>query len=436
MFMSYEEALHWIHSRLKFGIKPGLIRMQKMMEKLGHPEKEIPIIHVGGTNGKGSTVAYLRSIFNEAGYSAGTFTSPYLETFNERISMDGTPISDQSMIDLVNRLKPIVEELEETELGSPTEFEVITAMAFYYFGRIAPPDILLLEVGLGGKWDSTNIIHPLLSIITTVGHDHMNILGNSIAEIAGEKAGIIKENAPVISGAENLEAALVIGEKALAENAPLYELNQEIIIQEAAVQEDGEVFSVTTPFSAFKKMNIHMTGIHQMKNASLAVMAAELLNKDGIYELSEDHIRKGLQEAYWNGRFEIISEVPKIILDGAHNREGVESLVNTLLRHYPDKKIRLLFAALEDKEYSLMVSQLEGVADHLYFASFDFPRAASAETLYKSSNHSRKLILPDWQHGIKKIAGEMKEDELFVITGSLYFISQVRKSLIEKNRLC
>lgn len=432
MFTSYEEALHWIHSRLKFGIKPGLKRMQKMMEILGHPEKEIPIIHVGGTNGKGSTVAYLRSIFNEAGYSAGTFTSPFLETFNERISLNGSPISDQAMIDLVNKLKPIVEELEETELGSPTEFEVITAMAFYYFGRTAPPDVLLLEVGLGGKWDSTNIVHPLLSIITTVGHDHMNILGNSISEIAGEKAGIIKEKSPVITGAENPEALRVIREKALEKNAPLFQLNQEIIIQEASALKEREVFSITTPFSSYQNVSIQMTGIHQMKNASLAVVAAEFLNNNGAYLLSEDHIRKGLHKAYWNGRFEIISRVPKIILDGAHNREGVESLVSTLQRHYPGHKIHLLFAALEDKEYSLMVSKLETAADYLYFTSFDFPRAAAAEALYESSGHSKKAIVLDWQNGIEKIAGEMKEDELFVITGSLYFISQVRSFLVEK----
>lgn len=192
MFHTYNEALNWIHSRLRLGIKPGLKRMEWMMEKLNHPERRLRTVHIGGTNGKGSTVTFLRSILQEAGYSVGTFTSPYFEQFNERISVNGTPVTDQEITELANVIFPLAEELEKTELGGPTEFEVITAMSIYYFSKINPVDIVIFEVGLGGRFDSTNIIYPLLSIITSIGLDHTNILGHSISEIAFEKAGIIK----------------------------------------------------------------------------------------------------------------------------------------------------------------------------------------------------------------------------------------------------
>lgn len=187
MFTAYEEALEWIHSRLRLGMKPGLQRMEWMMEKLGHPERRIKSVHIGGTNGKGSTVTFLRSILQEAGYSVGTFTSPYFENFNERISLNGTPIGDEDLVQLANDIYSLAVELEQTELGGPTEFEIITAMAFQYFGHVRPVDLVLFEVGLGGRYDSTNIIYPVLSIITSIGLDHTAILGDTYEKIAFEK---------------------------------------------------------------------------------------------------------------------------------------------------------------------------------------------------------------------------------------------------------
>ncbi|HYK71690.1 MAG TPA: bifunctional folylpolyglutamate synthase/dihydrofolate synthase, partial [Pseudoneobacillus sp.] len=172
MFTTYEQALEWIHSRLRLGIKPGLKRMEWMMEKLDHPERRLKTVHIGGTNGKGSTVTFLRSILQASGFQVGTFTSPYIEQFNERISVNGLSISDKEILELTNIIYPLANELEETELGGPTEFEVITAMSFYYFAKLNPVDIVIYEVGLGGRFDSTNIIHPLASIITSIGMDH------------------------------------------------------------------------------------------------------------------------------------------------------------------------------------------------------------------------------------------------------------------------
>ena len=180
MFATYQEALDWIHGRLKLGIKPGLKRMEWLMEKLAAPHKELKAVHVGGTNGKGSTVTFLRSILQEGGYTVGTFTSPYIEQFNERISVNGKPISDGELLTLANIIRPLADELDATELGGPTEFEVITAMAFVYFSKINPVDLVIFEVGLGGRFDSTNIVSPLLSVITNIGLDHTNILGGTL----------------------------------------------------------------------------------------------------------------------------------------------------------------------------------------------------------------------------------------------------------------
>ncbi|KHF29707.1 Folylpolyglutamate synthase [Anoxybacillus sp. BCO1] len=222
MVRTCKEAVDWIHSRLSFGVKPGLKRMEWMMEKLGHPQRRIKAIHVGGTNGKGSTVCFLRHILQEAGYRVGTFTSPYVEQFNERISINGQPICDVDLMKLVQFIQPLAEELEQTELGGPTEFEVITAMALYYFGKMNVQDVVIFEVGLGGRLDSTNVIYPLLSVITNVGYDHIHILGNTLEQIAFEKAGIIKAGIPVVTAIDQPEAVRVVEEKAVSVRSKVY----------------------------------------------------------------------------------------------------------------------------------------------------------------------------------------------------------------------
>lgn len=247
LFTKYDDAINWIHDRLKFGVKPGLKRMEWLLAELDHPDKKIPTIHVAGTNGKGSTISYMLHMLMEAGYNVGTFTSPYIETFNERISVNSLPISDDEMLRLVNEVKPYVEKIEETDLGSPTEFEIITTMMFLYFGKMNNPDFLLLETGLGGRLDSTNIIDPILSVITNIGYDHMNILGDTISEIACEKAGIIKYRRPIFTAAEKEDALEVLIHTAKELEAPYYSLGSDIKINNLSTWEKGEKFSVQTP---------------------------------------------------------------------------------------------------------------------------------------------------------------------------------------------
>ena len=435
MFTTYQEALEWIHARLKLGIKPGLKRMEWMMQKLGNPEKSLKTVHIGGTNGKGSTVTFLRSILQAGGYTVGTFTSPYIEQFNERISVNGKPISDDELVRLTNVILPLADELEETELGGPTEFEVITAMSFYYFAHIHPVDIVIYEVGLGGRLDSTNIIKPLLSIITNIGLDHTAILGNSYSEIAFEKAGIIKKGTPVFSAVQQEDARKVIMDKADEMAAPLFLLNRDFSICSHSALEHGEKFSLQTAWKKWIDIEISMIGSHQTENASLAVVAADFLSRCASFPLVEEVMRNGLKSAYWPGRFEVVSNDPLVVVDGAHNDEGIKALVEVLTSRFRNRTIRLIFTALKDKKLDQMIASLDQVADEIVFVSFEFPRASTAAELSNLSCSPNKAANEDWQSAIRQQIEKIGNNDLLVITGSLYFISIVKpflRNLVQK----
>ncbi|MBT2697894.1 bifunctional folylpolyglutamate synthase/dihydrofolate synthase [Bacillus sp. ISL-40] len=437
MFATYKEALEWIHARLRLGIKPGLKRIEWMMDRLGNPETKMKTVHIGGTNGKGSTVTFLRSILEAGGYSVGTFTSPYIEQFNERISVNGKAISDAELLQLANIIRPLADELEETELGGPTEFEVITAMAFHYFATMNKVDVVIFEVGLGGRFDSTNIIQPLASIITNIGLDHTNILGNTYEEIAFEKAGIIKENTSIFTAVKHPGAIKVIEEQADKKEAPLYRLNQEFSISAHKSLSNGEVFDVITQLQTIDQLEIRMIGQHQTENAALAVMAAQFLNQKGSFLITEQAIRTGLKRAYWPGRFEILSESPLVIIDGAHNEEGISALTHELSTRYQNRSIQIVFAALSDKKLDQMIAKLDQLASQIVFVSFDFPRAAKAEELLKISQSPNKLAVDDWGPFLIEEIQNIDNNSMLVITGSLYFISEVKPFLANylKNKI-
>lgn len=431
MFHTYEQAVDWIHSRLRLGIKPGLKRMEWMMEKLGNPERKMKTIHIGGTNGKGSTLTFLRNILQEADYSVGSFTSPYFEQFNERISLDGIPISDEDILGLVNDIYPLANELEVSELGGPTEFEVITAMALHYFGNVRPVDIALFEVGLGGRFDSTNVIHPLLSIITSIGLDHTNILGETYEEIAFEKAGIIKSGTPLVTAVKQAGARQVIKQRAAEMSASVYELNARFQVEYGSCQNNGEVFQLNTIFNQYNNIEISMTGKHQIENASLAIVSAELLNKYYAFQIAEPAVRTGLKKAFWPGRFEVLSHAPLIVIDGAHNEEGIDALVDIVNSKYKNKLIRIIFAALSDKKLDNMIMKLDAIADKMTFIDFDFPRAARAEELFAKSNHPNKYTSDDWKRTIMQETNSLAQEEMLIITGSLYFLSAAKPFIVK-----
>ena len=433
LFTSYKESIEWITGRLQLGITPGLERMYEMLERLGNPHLNIRAIHVGGTNGKGSTISFLQNILSAGGYSVGTFTSPYIVNYNEQFSVNGNPILNEDFVQVVSKVKEVVLEVEKLSCGAPTEFEILTAIAFYYFGIYKPQDFVLIEVGLGGELDSTNVITPLISIITSIGYDHMGILGNSLIDIARNKAGIIKEGVPIISTVLQEEAVEEIVRVAEMKKSPFYLLERDFFVEDFKSKE-GELFSFCSPSKKFIQLQTSMIGCHQIFNASCALMAIELLQEKKIISISEQVIRKGLLNAKWVGRLEKLSDNPIVLIDGAHNEQGIQSLVETIQNHYVDRKIHVLFSALKDKEVSKMIVQLEPIASILTMTTFDFPRAHTKEELFELSKlyegNTKIQFESSFQKAISEICKKIEKNDVLLITGSLYFISNVREYLV------
>ena len=416
--MTYQEALEWIHGQLKFGIKPGLERMAWMLEELGNPQDNLKAVHIVGTNGKGSTVNALQTIFSQAGYEVGTFTSPYIIAFKERISVNGQMISEEDLLSLVERVKPVVDRLpKETEHENATEFEIITVLMFLYFGQVHPVDIAFIEAGMGGLHDSTNLFSPLAVICPSIGLDHQAVLGNTHAEIAAEKAGVLKNGAPFIFATERDDVRTVFEKKAHEEGAKTYELGKDF-----TAKGTSHSFDFAYEEQKLENISLAMAGQHQVANASLAIMASLLLQKD-YPEVTPDLIKAALAHASWLGRTEFL--MPNLMIDGAHNNESVKVLIDLLKSEYADKDIELLFAAIDTKPIDSMLAQLESVGD-LTVTSFEYPNSVKLDKYPDAYKQ-----VSDFQNWIEEHV-TANNDKLYVITGSLYFISQVRKWLLER----
>ncbi|MFD4930884.1 bifunctional folylpolyglutamate synthase/dihydrofolate synthase [Peribacillus butanolivorans] len=426
MVKTMKEINHFFEQRqVQLGMNFGLSRMETLLTKLGNPQEGLKYIHIAGSNGKGSTLHYIKEILLAEGIRVASFTSPYLIRMNEQLKINTDEISDNDFVAAFQELWPIVQEMDSAGNG-PTQFEILTAMAFSYFSK-KEVDLVLMETGLGGRLDTTNVIQPLLSIITSISLEHTNILGNTLAEIASEKAGIIKSGAPIISGVTAEEPAKVIEEKAASADVPYYQLGRDFYVNDVRQSKHGQSFSISLDNRSIRNIDLQMLGRHQIDNAALAV-AAVMLVIEGIDEKS---IRKGIGEAKWNGRFEKISDEPLVIIDGAHNPAGIEVLIETLKTHYPDYTYRFIFSSFRDKDYSKMLHMLEKEAIEIIITEFNHERAADAEKLYQQSSHENKSIDKDWQSAIREGRQKTGEKEILVITGSLYFLSLVREFISE-----
>ncbi|WP_170007830.1 bifunctional folylpolyglutamate synthase/dihydrofolate synthase [Bacillus fonticola] len=422
-----DEAIGWLHNRLRLGIKPGLERMEWLMNYFENPEKRLRAVHIGGTNGKGSTVTMMREALQASGYRVGTFTSPYIERFQERISTNGTPISDEALFTLVQEVKEASEQLEQTTLGAPSEFECITAIAFRYFTNVDPVDIVLFEVGLGGRLDSTNVVAPIVTGITNVGFDHMAFLGNTIKEIAFEKAGIMKSGVPVMTTETKPEVVTLFAEHAKSVGTDCEQIGTEFSATYQESTEIGERFFYQDQSWSFA-VETSLKGRHQVSNGALAIRLLHECAKRGFDALTPEAIQIGLKRSRWPGRFEIIRHHPTIIFDGAHNEEGVAALTNTMATRLAGTRVTVLFSALVDKPFVNMTSQLQEHSDRLVWTTFPFPRSATKETVKnvsKSVEWAENAVqwIEDWY-------AEADADEVLVVTGSLYFISYCRQALI------
>ncbi|KYH14302.1 bifunctional folylpolyglutamate synthase/dihydrofolate synthase [Staphylococcus kloosii] len=415
--MNYLDSLYWIHERNKFGIKPGVKRMQWMLAKLNNPQLKINGIHVGGTNGKGSTVAYIRSALVNNDYQVGTFTSPFIETFNERISLNGQPISDDELVNLVEIVKPVSEALEaETDLGTATEFEIITTMMFVYFGELNPVDFVIVEAGLGVKNDSTNVFNPILTVLTSIGLDHTDILGDSYVDIAKDKGAIVKSNTPIIYAVKNDEALKVIRHNAKVNDAKAIELDRDI-----TVVSEGDEFTYRYKNYELETLVLNMLGEHQKENAALAITALLELNEEGSVDLDFNKMIDGIESVNWSGRIERVKDQPLMIIDGAHNNESVEALIETIKDYYHLEQVDILFSAVKGKPVNEMLEQLMPITQNLYITEFDFPKAMTKEDISEEIDFGQKELVDDYASFIENYDGHA-----LIITGSLYFISEVK----------
>ena len=347
--MDYKESLKYIEETHKFGIRLGLDNMSKLLELLGNPQDKLNIIHVAGTNGKGSTCSFITSILKEAGYKVGLYTSPYLETFTERIRINGENIPEKDVARIVTLIKEKIEQMVSEGYSYPTEFEIVTTMAFYYYYEQGV-DFVALEVGLGGRYDATNIIKKSdLSVITSISLDHVGILGDTVAKIAYEKAGIIKENGVVVVYDQSDEAKNVIKDICKEKNAKYIEVKfDDINIKKSNI--NSQVFDCTIIGQRYKDLEIKLIGDHQVNNSVLALSAIEILNQLKHLNINKDDIRRGLINTRWPGRIEKILNRPTFIIDGAHNEDGARSLAKAIEKNFKGKKATLLIGTLEDKD--------------------------------------------------------------------------------------
>ena len=431
MSLTIDEAIEWIHSRLPFGTRPGLERVEALLARVDHPEKKVITIHIAGTNGKGSTVTYLRCMLEELGLTVGTFTSPYIEEFNERIAINGRGIPERQLISYVEKYQSLVSELDKTKnTAGITEFETLTAMAFEYFYE-KKVDVAIIEVGLGGLLDSTNVAHPLLTAITTIGEDHTEILGETIEKISFQKAGIIKKSIPVVTGNITDEALLVIGEKADEMGSNIYRYGKEYTIEYLHPDKVwGEVFNFYGEKGKISNIKIPLLGIHQTENAAVAIQLFYLYGQLNKLNINERDIYNGLKKAQWPARMELLSSEPLIVLDGAHNDHAINRLVENIKKEFPNREINILFSTLATKNIDQMLTKLKKIPKvHLYLTTFNYPRAIElSKMMHYEDEHTAIVSL--WQFGLAEILEKMSDDDLLLITGSLYFVSQVRDLLL------
>jgi dihydrofolate synthase / folylpolyglutamate synthase len=423
MFLSLEQVENFLNERKKFGIKPGLDSMYRLLASQHNPQHHFKAIHIAGTNGKGSTLTYITHALIENDYRIGVFTSPSLSGFTGHILINNLPINEEYFLLLLNQLLPSIDQLDKANLH-PTEFEIITTIAFMYFANNV--DFAIIETGMGGREDATNCIQPILSIITNIAIDHASFLGDTLEKIAYHKAGIIKKNVPLVVGGVTSSCLPVIYQEAALKNSKIFQLNKDFFCKVNSYSRDRQSFEWSYENSMYE-MEIQMQGIHQVENAATAMMALTVLKQQGI-RLELDRVRAGLRNAQIAGRFEQILEKPIIILDGAHNPNGMEAFLRTVEKLFKDERKHLIFAGFRDKELHHMLQMALPYFKTITVTSFQHPRAEEAQNLIDNLV-SEKIEIKDWQEKIWEIK---EQDDIYFFAGSLYFIGLVRDYIKSK----
>lgn len=417
MFDTITEAIAWIESIRRFGDKLDLSRMELACEQLGHPERDLPVIHIAGTNGKGSVVSYLKFALMAQGYKVGTYTSPYIVRFHERIHYDGQDISDGELLHYINRIHQLHEAIKRDHDQIVTFFELVTLMSFLYFAE-REVDYVIYEVGLGGRLDATNVVSPLMTAITSISYDHMGVLGDTLESIAWNKLGIVKAGVPMVTAVTDETLMPVFERMTEAKGSDLIVLDPDDLT-------DVE-YGPTTSFSyRGTRYDIRLMGTHQVQNAALAVEILHQMEQRNMVSLRTTKVQSGLLAAHWPGRMERFGNV---VLDGAHNIGAAEALADTMARYFPNHRITVLYTSMADKEYYDILQVIATFADELHLTQIEYPRCESAETLFTVAEHPAKHLAPDPIAALRTLMPK-QDNEILLVTGSLYFVSMIRRHL-------
>ena len=424
--MKYQEAMKYITEVGNFGSNYGLERTYKLLELLDNPQDKLKIIHVAGTNGKGSTTAMITSMLKGCGYKVGMYTSPFLEEFEERIQINGENIPKEKLAQLITKIKYAVDKVIEEGYNHPTEFEIITVLMFLYFAT-EEVDFAVVEVGLGGRLDSTNVITPILSVITSISFDHTNLLGNTLEEIATEKAGIIKSGIPTVIYPQEEVAEIVISSKCQELDSKLYKINKEDAKLINIIKEDKIYQQVKVKLDDEYDVKLPLLGEHQILNLAVALKALEVI-KDKAPKLNRESIVKSLATVRWNGRLEIMSNSPYVVIDGAHNIQGITQLDKNIKKYFEYKDMYLILGILADKDVEHMVKVITPKAKKVFTVTPNSMRAETAEELMnevKKYNESCEAY-NDYKNAFEDALKLCKKDDLLLISGSLYMIGEMR----------
>lgn len=428
--MRYEEAMKYITEVGNFGSNYGLERTYKLLEYLSNPEKDLKFIHIAGTNGKGSTTSIITEILMGAGYKVGMYTSPFIEEFEERIQINRNNIPKEKLASLMDEVKAAVDKVIEDGYNHPTEFEIITVLMLLYFKK-ENIDFGVIEVGLGGTLDSTNVITPVLQVITSISFDHTNLLGNTLEEIAGEKAGIIKSGIPTVIYPQKAEALKVIENKCSEMNSKLYIANCDNFKFENVVNEDR-------PYQLLKYNNevdilLPLLGEHQITNLSVAMTSIEVLNNINMTNILLDSIVKSIKNVKWKGRLEVLSKNPYVVIDGAHNIQGIETLSRNIKKYFKYENLYLILGILADKDVQEMIKVIAPMAKKIYAVTPNSIRAELAEDLKREiiKYNENCEAYDDYKEAYLTAINDANENDFVLASGSLYMIGDMRKIIRE-----
>ena len=428
--MTYNEALENIHSLLSFGSRPGLDRVRELLRRMGDPQDKLKFIHVAGTNGKGSTCAMLSAILKAEGYKTGLFISPYITDFRERIQINNEPVSEETLTSAVERTLPLLNQLRGEGIII-TEFEYVNALEFLIHAE-AECDVVVLEVGMGGLLDSTNVIlPPLCSVITTIGLDHTAILGETVEEIAAQKCGILKKGSIAVTSKQEERAMGVIESTAKELGIPLLKSeNIEVEVKEISLRGSRFVYNN-------RENTLPLAGDHQIENAKTALAAVEAVRKNGLLKISGDSVIEGMKNAVNPARLELLSDKPAVLLDGAHNPNGIEALKAAIDRFLPGTPIICVMGMLADKDIDSSIALLDGVFERVFTVPIENPRALSAEGLAAKFEGHAKAVQPfesreEAFDAAYALAG--CTDSAVLVCGSLYLAGEIRPYIIEAVR--